>query len=224
MDIKRINEHLKGLMTENRYNLFQKNIKDRTNYITVVLEDIFQGHNASAVLRSCDCFGVQNVHTIENRNEFMVNSEIDMGASKWLTVNRYNDEKCTNTLDAINRLKADGYRIVATSPKPGNVKLDEFDITKGKAAIVFGTELTGISSVVEENADEFITIPMYGFTESFNISVSVAIILHHLTMVMRSSNVNWPLTEQEKDNVLFQWYSRSIKGSEKIIEKFTNDK
>lgn len=205
--------------TENRNELFKKVLADRTNYISVVLENIYQPQNASAVLRSCDCFGVQNVHIIENSNQFEVNPDIALGSSKWLSINKYNEQE-ENTFNCLSKLKKKGYRIIATTPHSNDVNLEAFDLTAGKSALVFGTELTGISKVVEENADEFMKIPMYGFTESFNISVSVAITLHHLTYKLREQNINWQLSPDERDDVMLQWLRKSIKSSEKLERKF----
>ena len=136
-------EYLSKHVTEKRFSLFQKVIENRTRYITVVLEDIYQSQNASAVLRTCDCFGIQDVHIVENYNKFDVNPQVSLGASKWLTMKHYNDSD-QNTLNAINNLKDKGYRIVATSPHSNDVNLDEFDLLEKKSAIFFGTELKGI--------------------------------------------------------------------------------
>jgi tRNA (guanosine-2'-O-)-methyltransferase len=216
---KELIDYLSQIITPKRFELFQKVVSQRTRYLTVVLEDIFQSHNASAVLRSCDCFGVQNVHLVENYNQFEVNPEVDMGSSKWLTLKHYNEEG-NNTIKAINQLKADGYRIVATTPHEGAVNIEDFDLNKGKVALVFGTELKGISNDVKENADEFLKIPMYGFTESFNISVSVALILHNLSSHMRSGGVDWPLNEVERDEVLLDWMKKNMKHSDVLIREF----
>ena len=187
--------------------------------MTVVLEDIYQRHNASAVLRSCDCFGVQDVHIIENRNEYNISSDVAVGSDKWLNIKKYNELE-NNTLAAINSLKKSGYRIIATTPHTNDVTLDTFDIDKGKFAIFFGAELPGLSDIVMDNADEFLKIPMYGFTESFNISVSAALTMNTLYSRLIKSNVNWQLTEQEHDEVLLSWFKASIKSSEEIIERF----
>ncbi len=211
-------EYLSGFITEQRLALFEQVLNNRTKYITVVLEDIYQSQNASAVLRTCDCFGIQNVHIIENRNSFELDKEVSLGASKWLTLNKYNKKK-DNTLDAIRKLKDAGYRIVATSPHYNDQPLPEFNISKGKIALVFGSELPGISDIVSNEADEFLKIPMFGFTESFNISVSAAIILHYLTDKMRSQEkINWHLSEAEKTHLKLQWIKKTIKSS-KLIEK-----
>lgn len=211
--------HLEPFVLPRRLDLFNKVINDRTRYLTVVLEDIYQPHNASAVLRTCDCFGIQDVHIIENNHEYRINPDVAMGSTKWINLFRYN-QPGNNTPDAIKKLKEDGYRIVATTPHEGDVNLNDFDINKGKSAIFFGTELKGMSDVVINNADEFLKIPMYGFTESFNISVSAAIILHYLTEKLRKSDINWRLSQDQQDEIKLQWLKNSIKQSDKIVELF----
>jgi len=216
----RLIEFLSGFVFPERLALFNKILSLRTNYITVVLEDIFQTQNASAVLRTADCFGVQNIHVIENRNVFNVNPLVVRGASNWITVNRYNQGK-VNTLDAIRKLKDDGYRIIATSPHEHDVNLEDFDLEKGKAAFIFGTERPGLTKLAMQEADEFMKIPMVGFTESLNISVSVAVTLHHLTHQLRNNDtIKWQLTEEEKQEILLNWLRTSIKRVDLIEEKF----
>ena len=189
--------------------------------MTVLIEDVFQPHNASAVLRSCDCFGIHDVHIIENENQYLLNPEVDMGASKWLNLTRHN-EKENNTVDAINLLKKQGYRIVATTPHTNDVNLEEFDITKGKFALMFGGELRGLTDTALKHADEFMKIPMYGFTESFNISVSAAITFHHLRTKLQNSDINFELTKTEKDEIFLAWLKRTIKKSDFIVQNFLN--
>lgn len=217
---KELINYLSLFVTETRRNLFENIIKWRTNYLTVALEDIYQPQNASAVLRSVDCFGLQSVSVIENKNEFRVNKEVDMGSSKWLNINSYNRGE-NNTLEAIKSLRDKGYRIVATTPHEGAVNLEEFDLEKGKAALFFGTELTGISDIVKDEADEFLKIPMYGFTESFNISVSAAIILHYLTYKLRrNTKIDWKLNTTEKNQILLDWLKATINNSDAIEKQF----
>ena len=216
---KKLIQHLSKVITPERFVLFNKIIKDRTRYMTVVLEDIFQPHNASAVLRSCDCFGVQDVHIIENENEYNVNPYVALGSSKWLNLHKYN-ETGNNTLTTINKLKKDGYRIIATTPHTDDVNLENFDISKGKFALMFGSEQPGLSKIAMEHADEFLKIPMYGFTESFNISVSAAIILNQLTSKIRQSKVDYKLSNTEQDEIVLEWLKQSIKKSDMIVEDF----
>jgi tRNA (guanosine-2'-O-)-methyltransferase len=211
-------QYLSSFITKERFELFCKILDHRTRYLTVVLEDIYQPQNASAVLRTCDCLGIQDVHIIENKNKFELNPKIELGASKWLTINKYDKNK-NNTLEAIKTLKNNGYRIVATSPHSDNFTLEEFDLTKGKTALIFGSELPGISEIIKNEADEYFKIPMFGFTESFNLSVSAAIILFNLTMKLRESkSINWRLTKDEEESILLTWLKKSIKSSA-LIEK-----
>lgn len=216
-------QFLTQFVTDSRADLFDNVLEERTRYITVALEDIYQSQNASAVLRTSDCFGIQDVHIIENTNEYNINPDVTLGSSKWLNLNRYNENK-NNTLDAIKKLRADGYRIIATTPHTNDVNLEEFDIEKGKFALFFGTELNGLSDLMIENADEYLKIPMYGFTESFNISVSAAIILHHLSGKLRRSSVDWKLTDEERIPLKLEWLKKTIKMSDQLIEEFLSKK
>lgn len=217
LDTKRkIIEYLSKLMTEERWNGFKRVIEGRTRHVTVVLEDLYQPHNASAVLRSCDCFGVQDVHIIENTHEFQVSPDVALGSSKWLSMHRYNRVE-HNTLNAYNALRDAGYMIVATSPHADDCMIDELPIDK-KLALVFGTEKEGLSKVAMENADCFAKIPMYGFTESFNISVSAALSLFSVTERVRKSNIDWHLTEEESVDIMFKWVKESVRDSDKIIK------
>ncbi|MBW6535450.1 MAG: RNA methyltransferase [Mariniphaga sp.] len=221
---KELINHLSQFVTEERLKLFEKVLENRTTYITLVLEDIFQPQNASAVLRTCDCFGIQHIHIIENRNEFTVDREVAMGASKWLSLHKYN-QKEQNSLEAIKKIKKMGYRIVATSPHINDQLLPEFDLTQGKAAIVFGSELPGISETIMNEADEFLKIPMYGFTESFNISVSAAIVLYQLSQKLRNQpEINWKLSEEESNEIELAWLRATIKRSSAIEKKFLKEK
>ena len=216
-------EYLETFVTERRANLIKKILEFRTRYITVAVEDIYQSHNASAVLRTCDCFGIQDVHIVEGRNTFNVNPEIAMGASKWLSIHKY-DNSVKGKDSAIESLKKKGYRIVATTPHTNDQDLEDFDLDKGKSAFIFGTELNGISDELLASADEFIKIPMVGFTESFNISVSVAIVLHHLSSILRKTQLSWQLTPEEKKSLQLQWLKNTIRDSDLIIKNFLGKK
>ncbi len=216
---KKLINYLSDFVTEHKIEIFDKIIESRTKYLTVVLEDIYQPHNASAVLRTADCFGIQDVHVIENSNVYEINPDVALGSSNWISLKKYNEFE-NNTLDTIQKLKKEGYRIVATTPHTIDVNLEDFDLNKGKVALFFGTELRGLSDLMLENADEFLKIPMHGFTESFNISVSASIILHNLTLRLRSSDLNWKLTAQEKENVYLDWLRVAIKDSKSIEEQF----
>jgi tRNA (guanosine-2'-O-)-methyltransferase len=210
--------HLLEFVSENKKNLFDQIINERTRHVTVVLEDIFQPQNASAVLRSCDVFGIQDVHVIENENEYNVNPRVVHGASKWINLNKYN-QKTNNTLDCINTLKKNGYKVYGTTPHTDDCLIETLPLEE-KSAIMFGTEMTGLSEVAMQNVDGFVKIPMYGFSESLNISVSAAICLYELSKRLKSSDIDWQLTEEEKIEQLIDWSMKVVKSSDLIAAEF----
>ena len=213
MDIALL-EHLKGFLTEKRMARFEKILSERTRHFTVVAEDVYQIHNTSAVMRSCDAFGIQDLHLVEERNGKSIDKEIAMGSQKWVTLHRYNSmNTCMDTL------KEKGYQIVATSPHAEASYLHDFDFTK-KSALFFGTEKDGLTESVLEKADALIKIPMHGFTESLNISVSAAIIMQYLVTKMKLSDLDWQLSEEEKLVLELQWAKNTIKAHKKIVDRF----
>lgn len=213
-------EYLKGFVSERRYTRIHEVVQLRTRYITIVLEDIFQSHNASAVLRTCDCLGIQDIYALENKNQLQVNPEVALGSSKWLSIHHYNAKQPDKNQQALQKLKEEGYRIVATTPHSKGVMLDDFDLERGKTALLFGTELTGLSNSLIEEADEYLSVPMVGFTESFNISVTVAIVLYQLTTRLRNSDLPWKLTEEERLLLETEWVKGSISDGEEITRKY----
>ena len=215
--------YLSQFITEKRLSVLHQTLNLRTRYITVVLEDVYQPQNASAVLRTCECFGIQDVHVIERKNKFTANPQIVMGSAKWLTITKYPSGK-NSTLDAFNTLRQKGYRIVATSPHANDCSISNFDLSKGKAALIFGTELRGLSNEAMNSADEFIYIPTVGFTESLNLSVSAAVCVHTLTQRLKNEGVNHSLSEDEKEEIILQWLRLSIKSSQSIIKRFFQSK
>ena len=192
----------------------------RTRYLTVVLENIYYSQNASAVLRSCECFGIQDVHVIENGNRLpTINRHVALGTTKWLTIERHNEGK-ENSAAALDSLKERGYRIVATVPAAEARPLPEFPLEPGRIALVFGNEREGVSPVVREKADEFLTIPMVGFAESFNIAVSAAVILSHLTARLQTSELPWRLPPEELTELRLKWVRRSARRADELEEEY----
>lgn len=211
-------QYLSQFAHENRVELFNEKISQRTNHVTLVLEDIYQAQNTSAAIRTCDCFGIQNVHVIENTNEFNVYKDITLGSSNWLNIKKYNQAE-NNSKACFDKLKKKGYKIIATSPLQHYPSLYDFNIDE-KIALVLGNEKNGISEIAKQEADEFITIPMYGFTESFNISVSAAICLSEISSRLRKSDIDWKLSQKEQNKVLIKWYKHSIKHGKKLAKEF----
>tara|TARA_R110002050_G_scaffold100580_2_gene208239 strand:+ start:26235 stop:26891 length:657 start_codon:yes stop_codon:yes gene_type:complete len=206
--------YLEGFLTEKRKARFIAVLKERTKQITVAIEDVYQMHNTSAVVRSCDIFGIQEAHLIESKYGERLDKEIAMGSQKWVDLIRYK-----STTDCISALKKEGYKIIATTPHNDSCLLDDFEI-EGKTALFFGTERNGLSAEVIEKADGFLKIPMVGFTESLNISVSAAIILQTLTTKLKKEGNDWGLSEEEKLAKQIDWSKKTIRSIAAILERY----
>ncbi len=207
---EKVLEHLFSFVSDHKKQKMEQVLDWRTRHVTVVLEDMFQPHNASAVLRSCDILGVQDLHVVESRNPFVLMSGVAMGASKWLDMHRYKDIR-----NCIHKLKQDGYRIVATVPGDSATPLPDLDISK-KLALFFGSEYSGLSQAMIDEADERLVIPMFGFTESFNVSVSVAICLQNIMTRLHTCQIKWRLTESERQHLLLQWVRKAVRNAQAL--------
>ncbi|CAZ94116.1 RNA methyltransferase [Zobellia galactanivorans] len=207
-------EYLENFISEERKQRFLEILEDRTKLLTVAIEDVYQLHNTSAVIRSCEVFGIQEAHVIESRYGKRLDDKIAMGAQQWVDVHRY---KSTN--ECIQRLKSDGYKVIATTPHNDSRFLEDFEI-EGKTAFLFGTERTGLSQEAMEQSDGFLKIPMLGFTESLNISVSAAIILQHLAVKLRATDLQWQLSDAEKLEKRLDWTKKSIKSIDDILKRY----
>ncbi|MEO9511401.1 MAG: RNA methyltransferase [Flavobacteriaceae bacterium] len=207
--------YLEGFLTNDRKQRFLEVLQNRTKYLTVAIEDVFQLHNTSAVIRSCDAFGIQEVHVVEDRFEKRLDKNIAMGAEQWVDVNRYG-----TTSDCIAKLKDMGYEIIATTPHNNSRWLSQFEF-KSKTALFFGTEKEGLSDEVMQKADGYLKIPMVGFSESLNISVSAAIIVQELMIKLRESKIDWQLSDIEILEKRLDWTKKSIKDVEGIIGRYS---
>ncbi|MBL1279301.1 MAG: RNA methyltransferase [Fluviicola sp.] len=206
-----------NIITESKQDKYDQIAADRTKYLTVVMESISKEHNSSAVLRTCDCFGIQDLHTIEKGQKIHEPMrDIALGAGNWVDLHTY-DTGENPTVDCLQELKSKGYKIVATTP---HTDIDISDIAVDQPiALVFGTEKTGISKEVEEMADELVKIPMYGFTESFNISVSAAIALNILRNKLEHSDEDWKLPHNEQVKLKIEWCTRIIRDGGKVEDE-----
>jgi tRNA (guanosine-2'-O-)-methyltransferase len=209
---------LENILTENRKERFQNVLENRTNHFTIAVEDIFQMHNTSAVMRSCEVFGIQELNVIEQRYGKTIDKEIAMGAQKWVDINKFE-----TVTDCVKTLKHKGYQIIATTPHENDCLLDDFDISK-PSALFFGTERDGLSEEILKEADGFLKIPMVGFTESLNISVSAAIIIQNLMNRLRNSDIKWQLSDEEILEKRMAWTKNSIKDIKRIEERYFSKK
>lgn len=202
------------MITPGKVELFERLAPLKTNYLTVVLENIYQEHNASAVLRSCESFGIQSLHIIEKDYQYQVQRDIARGAGRWVDMYNYSDQNATAT--CLKHLKSKGYRILATTPHEKDCTIENVPIDQ-PMALVLGTEGSGISQDVIDMADEFVKIPMYGFTESFNISVSAAVSMYALRTRLENSDLNWKIPHEDLVKLKIKWCTRIIPHGEKVV-------
>ncbi len=244
-------DFLAEYIPQRKQDLFRSVLQKRTRYLTVVLEDVYNTHNASACLRSCECFGIQDVHLVEIRNEYATNKDISVGAPRWLSLHQYRGNTGQNSQDCLRHLKSAGYHIVATTPQQVNreqddsrripvvrpdmvqpsstsdnlddgvstvTTLDNYPLNQ-KTAILFGNEKEGLTKTAFELADEFLTIPLCGFTESLNLSVSVAVCLFELTRRLHNSKFDWQLSQEEQEELYATWITQMVGDKLPLYER-----
>jgi tRNA (guanosine-2'-O-)-methyltransferase len=222
-------DHLATFISENKRDKIEEILVHRTRYLTVALEDIYQTQNASAVVRSCECFGIQDVYVIENHNPFKLNKDVAQGASKWVDLHRYgppevnaHSPRTDHTRACLEHLKACGFRLVATSPDHSSNTINDLPLDQ-PLALLFGSEEPGLTSTALEMADMRTSIPMYGFTQSYNLSVSVALALQSLTSQLRASAVTWRLPEATSLDLKLRCYMKVINRGGVLAKKFLED-
>ena len=215
--------HLAEVVTPSRRTRIETALALRTRYVAAVLEDVYQPQNASAVLRTCEALGVQDVHVVEALNRFEIRRNVVQGADKWLTIRRYNQAGEDNTRACLGALKSEGYRIVATTLREESMPLGDLSL-ETKAALCFGAEERGLSEVAHEMADVLVRIPMHGFTRSFNISVAAALCLREFTERLHGSDVSWQLTEGERMDLRLEWLTKSVPNGSEIARRFLQER
>lgn len=210
------------VINEDRQALIRSVLDQRTRHITVVLEDFYHSYNASAILRTSECLGIQDIHIIEDKNTYQVNKDVLKGSYKWLSLYQYNQENLLNRKDCINNLKSNGYKLAAMSLQENTVSLDQIDYNN-KIAFCFGTEETGLSDLMHEHADYFVKLPMTGFTQSFNVSVSAGISLNSAVNNLKTKNINWQLRQAERDELLLDWLIKSTPTGQQLYDRFLEE-
>lgn len=222
MDKIKYLEYLESYLTPRRKALFDKVLSCRTRHFTLVAEDTYKNHNASALIRTCDCFGIQDLHIIEEQNQYRVAKGMTQGSEKWVDLHIYNQQE-NNIQPCIDRLRADGFAIVSTTPHANDQFVADYDIRQ-KTAFFFGRERTGLSPDILEQSDAFLKIPMFGFTESYNISVSAALLLQSVIQRLHEcSDVKWQLSDEEKIDLKIAWCIKTIQNGEKIAQRYQQE-
>ena len=216
---------LQELISTRRKARIEQILDRRTRFITVVLDNLYHPHNMSAVVRSCEAFGIQDIHAIEKENRFDPSHGIAMGAQRWITLRRHaSSEEC------VRWLRSRGYMLLAADPpdKTGKAKgkrsfmLEDLPLDQGPVALVFGKELDGLDPCLRNLCDGTVSIPMKGFIESLNVSVTAAICLYELRKRLDAMERSiWELSPEEKSRLRDEWYVRSVRHGPRVLEELT---
>lgn len=207
-------DFLSGFMLPQRFETLCRVAAMRTRWMTVCTENTFHPQNASAIVRTCEAFGIQDIHTVESLCPFSPNLHIVRGTDKWIDLHRH-----ATTAEALAALRGAGYRIVATTPHSGDTPPEAFDVAEGPFAVVFGTEHAGVSDEMIAASDAFIRIPMCGFVESLNVSACASILLYQLSQRLRASDARWELAEADRLQLLYRWLTASVRDAERILAR-----
>lgn len=214
-----LTDYFQQFVTLERQQKIEAVLAQRTRYLTVMVDDFHSTQNCSAILRTCEGLGIQDIHIVENQTPFKVNRDVTRNCQKWLTLYRYNQRHRDNTIDCLEGLRSQGYRLVATSPHAEAFPPEVLPLDK-KVAILLGNEQAGLTDGVLQQADWTIKIPMVGFSESFNVSVSAALCLYSLTHRIRSSPFPWQISPLEQLDLRLDWYKRSSRSSDYLEQRF----
>lgn len=217
-DDRKLLDYLQSFLTARRRQRLETVLAQRTRWISVVLEDLYDAHNIGAIARSCDAFGLQDLHVIEVTHEYQPEPEVALGSQQWLTVHRHGRGEDPRAA-CISALRAQGYRIVVATPAPDGCPPGEVDLSR-PVAVVFGTEKDGATAGMLADADARLTIPMFGFVQSLNVSVAAAICLQQLSARLRKSEMEWRLSETERETLRMDWTRQSVPNVEQIERRY----
>ena len=211
-----IYDYLQQFLTNERLSKIEHFSKESSDFVLSVMEDVYQFRNAAAIVRSVEACGFHHVVALEEENVFNPNLKVTKGAETWVQV-----EKMPNNLDSLKEIKSRGYRILAVSPEKNATMLPDYEV-KEPIALVFGTELEGVSDEILDFADETLAIPMFGFTKSFNVSVAAAICMYELKQKLMKSGIEYQLSDEKLLEMKIRWTVNSIRSGEELLERFLN--
>ena len=211
-------EYLKQFLTDERLRKIEHFAAESSDFVLPVMEDVYQFRNAAAIVRSVEACGFHKIVAMESDNVFNPNLRVTKGAENWVEV-----EKLPHHLDSLKEIKNRGYKILAVSPENNATMLPDYQMNE-PIALVFGTELEGVTDEILDFADETLAIPMYGFTKSFNVSVAAAICVYELKQKLIKSNIDYKLSEEKLWKMKVRWAVNSIRSGEEILEKYLRER
>lgn len=216
-DLAQTFEYLKQFLTEERLAKIDHFSQESSDFVLPVMDDVYQFRNAAAIIRSVEACAFHKVIAMEEENVFNPNLTVTKGAETWVEV-----EKMPKNLDSLKNIKERGYKILAVSLEKNAVMLPDYQVTE-PIALVFGTELEGVSKEVIDFADETLAIPMYGFTKSYNVSVAAGICMYELKQKLLRSDIDYKLSEEKLLKMKIRWAVNSMRSGQQIFEKYLKD-
>ncbi|MBP7172967.1 MAG: RNA methyltransferase [Cloacibacterium sp.] len=209
-------EYLKQFLTSDRLRKIEHYSLESSDFVLPVMEDVYQFRNAAAIIRSVEACGFHKVVALEESNTFNPNLSVTKGADTWVEV-----ERMPRNLASLQNIKERGYKIIAVSPEKNAQSLPDYQLSQ-PIALVFGTELEGVTTEILDFADETLAIPMYGFTKSFNVSVAAAICMYELKQKLLKSDFNYSLNKEKLLQLKIRWAVNSIRSGEEILKHYLN--
>lgn len=210
--------YLKQFLTTARLEKIEKYAPESTGFILPVMEDIFQFRNAAAIVRSAEACGIHKIVALEKDHIFNPNLKVTKGAENWVEV-----EKLPYDIETLKQIKARGFKIVAVSPENNATHLPDFKIEQ-PISLVFGTEHEGVTEEILDFADETVSIPMFGFTQSYNVSVAAAICFYDLRQKLENSDIDFKIPAEQILDLKIRWAVNSLQSGAEILRKFLADK
>jgi tRNA (guanosine-2'-O-)-methyltransferase len=215
----RVVDLLAPLMTEARLKGIRETVARRTRTVVPVIEGIVNTGNVSAVMRSAEALGYQNLHVVAgNHDRFKTSTRTAKGAQRWLDVWRWSGPAA-----CIDHLHQQGYRVLTFALSATARPIEAFDFT-APTALVFGNEKEGVTEAMREGADADCIIPIDGFTESFNISVAAAIALYHARhdRIQRQGH-HADLSDAAQTRLVARFCMRSVSNARKVLARRLRD-
>lgn len=207
-------DYLKKFLTNERLEKIEEKSHESSDFVLPIMEDVYQFRNAAAIVRSAEACAFHKIMALESKNIFEPNLQVTKGADTWVQV-----DKKPHHLQTLENVKSKGYRLVAVSPEKNATPLPDFKITQ-PVALVFGTEWQGVTDDFLDYCDETLVIPMYGFTQSFNVSVAAALCMYDLKQKLIHSGIDYKLNEEKRLQLMIRWAVNSIRSGEEIHKDY----
>jgi len=207
---------LETLLSPERLDRLKSVLKQRLSCVTLVLDNLLDSHNMAAVVRTVESLGCQDLHVIEEDYPFDLSSRVTKYTHKWVSIHRYPDAP-----SCMDQLRSDGFRVYAAMVDNQSMPITEIEITAHQPiAFVLGNEHSGVRPETLALTDGGFYVPMYGFSESFNVSVASALVLSHAVTRRRQflPCAHGTLPADRAAKLYDIWLQKSVKNSQRLLK------